>query len=62
MDLVLPGIGLTFWMCLVFGILLFLLKKFAWKPILSTLKERENSISEALLSAEKAKEQILNVL
>ncbi len=58
MDLVLPGIGLTFWMCLVFGTLLFLLKKFAWKPILTTLQERENSIAEALSSAEKAKQQM----
>lgn len=58
MELVLPGIGLTFWMVLVFGMLLFLLKKFAWKPILSALSERENSIEEALKSAEHAKEQM----
>jgi len=58
MDLVLPGIGLTFWMCLVFGLLLFLLKKFAWKPILTALNERENSITEALKSAEHAREQM----
>ncbi len=58
MELVLPGIGLTFWMVLVFGLLLFLLKKFAWKPILSALKERENSIEEALKSAESAKDQL----
>ena len=58
MELVLPGIGLTFWMVLVFGLLLFLLKKFAWKPILSALKERENSIEEALKSAEAAKDQL----
>ncbi len=58
MDLVLPGLGLTFWMVLVFGLLLFLLKKFAWKPILSALNERENSIEEALKSAEQAREQM----
>ena len=58
MDLVLPGLGLTFWMVLVFGLLLFLLKKFAWKPILTALHERENSIEEALKSAEFAREQM----
>lgn len=58
MDLVLPGVGLTFWMLLVFSILLFLLKKFAWKPILTALNEREHSIDEALKSAEQAREQM----
>jgi len=54
-PLVLPQIGLIFWTCLVFCILLFLLKKFAWKPILSAVKERESKIEEALESAENAK-------
>ncbi len=58
MDLVLPGLGLTFWMVLVFGLLMFLLKKFAWKPILTALHERENSIEEALKSAETARGQM----
>lgn len=58
MDLVSPGLGLTFWMVVVFGLLLFLLKKFAWKPILTALHERENSIEEALKSAEYAREQM----
>lgn len=58
MELVLPGLGLTFWMVLVFGILVFLLKKFAWKPILTALSERENSIEVALKSAEQAREQM----
>lgn len=58
MELVLPGIGLTFWMVLVFSALMFLLKKFAWKPILNTLTERENSIDQALKSAELAREQM----
>lgn len=58
MELVLPGLGLTFWMLLVFSALLFLLKKFAWKPILSALSEREHSIDEALKSAEQAREQM----
>lgn len=55
MGLVTPGIGLVFWTTLSFLIVLFLLKKMAWKPILSSLKEREESITEALKAADKAK-------
>lgn len=58
MDLVTPGLGLLFWMTLSFGLVLLLLKKFAWKPILSGIKERETSIEEALNLAEKAKEEM----
>lgn len=58
MELVQPGIGLVFWMLLSFTLLLIILRKFAWKPILSALKERENSIENALQSAQKAKEQM----
>ena len=55
MQLVTPDIGLLFWMLLSFGIVFFLLKKFAWKPILNMLNEREHSIEQALRSADKAK-------
>ena len=58
MELVTPGIGLLFWMLLSFAVVLFILKKFAWKPILKALKEREDSIEDALESAEKAKEEM----
>ncbi|MCK5822797.1 MAG: F0F1 ATP synthase subunit B [Bacteroidales bacterium] len=58
MELVTPGLGLFFWMVVSFSIVLFLLGKFAWKPILNALKERENSIDEALQSAEKAREEM----
>jgi F-type H+-transporting ATPase subunit b len=58
MKLVTPDIGLLFWMLVSFSLVLFLLKKYAWKPILSSLKERENSISDALNSARKAKEEM----
>lgn len=58
MQLVTPGIGLVFWMTLSFGILFLILKKFAWKPILGMLAEREKSISDALNAAEKAKEEL----
>lgn len=55
MDLLLPGVGLIFWTALAFFIVLFLLKKFAWKPIISGLNERESNINEAIQSAEKVK-------
>lgn len=55
MELVKPSIGLIFWMVVSFSIILFLLKKFAWKPILGMIKEREESIENALAAAEKAK-------
>ncbi|MBA3705034.1 MAG: F0F1 ATP synthase subunit B [Bacteroidetes bacterium] len=58
MELVKPAFGLIFWMCISFGIILFILKKFAWTPILNMLSERETSIQNALDSAEKAKEEM----
>jgi len=58
MELVSPGIGLLFWMVLSFGTVLFILGKYAWKPILKALKNRENSIHEALRAADKAKEDM----
>lgn len=58
MDLVTPSIGLVVWTTLCFGILLFLLGKFAWKPILGAIAERENSIESALLRAEAVKEEM----
>jgi F-type H+-transporting ATPase subunit b len=58
MELVKPAFGLIFWMCISFGIILFILKKFAWAPILKMLNERETSIQNALDSAEKAKEEM----
>ena len=58
MGLVLPDYGLLFWMMLTFLVVLFLLKKFAWKPILGSLKEREDSISDALKAADKAREEM----
>jgi F-type H+-transporting ATPase subunit b len=58
MDLLLPGEGLLFWQAVVFILLFIFLAKFAWKPILSSLKEREESIQQALDSAVKAKEEM----
>jgi F-type H+-transporting ATPase subunit b len=58
MNLVTPDFGLLFWMLLSFTILLFLLKKFAWKPIVDILKSRDESIEKAPLSAENAKKEL----
>ena len=58
MELVSPGIGLIFWMTLSFGIVLFILGKFAWKPILNSLREREDTIDEALNMANKTREEM----
>jgi F-type H+-transporting ATPase subunit b len=58
MDLVTPEFSLVIWMLISFSILVFILGKFAWKPILNALKERENSIESALQSAEEAKAEM----
>ena len=58
MDLVTPGIGLIFWTTLFFLILLFILGKFAWPAILTAIRARNESIKQALDSAEKAKEEM----
>lgn len=61
MGLVTPGLGLLIWMSLSFLIVLFLLKKFAWKPILSSLSERENKIDDALKAAERAEQRMKEI-
>ncbi|WP_347839106.1 F0F1 ATP synthase subunit B [uncultured Draconibacterium sp.] len=58
MELINPNSGTIFWMIIAFGVVLFVLKKFAWKPILAALKEREDSIASALNSAEEAKKEV----
>ena len=52
------SLGLFVWHSLIFIALIFLLKKFAWKPILDTINEREDGIKNALESAEKAREEM----
>ena len=54
-PLVTPGLGLIFWSALTFIIVLVVLSKYAWKPILNAVKERELSIERALSQAEKAR-------
>ena len=55
------SLGLFFWMLVIFVALIFLLKKFAWKPILDAVNEREEGIKNALLSAENAKKEMQNL-
>ena len=50
--------GLFFWQSLIFLLLIFLLRKFAWKPILDAVNEREQGIKDALLSAEAARKEM----
>lgn len=52
------SIGLFFWQSLVFIILIFLLRRFAWKPILNAVNEREESIEGALKAAEQARQEM----
>ena len=61
MELIKPEFGLIFWTGLSFLILLFVLKKFAWKPILNSVNTREKSILDALASAEAAKKEMENL-
>ena len=58
MELVKPAIGLIFWMCVTFSILVFILTKFAWKPILSMIKEREQTIENSLNEENKARAEM----
>ncbi|MCL4117200.1 UNVERIFIED_CONTAM: hypothetical protein GTU68_045256 [Idotea baltica] len=61
MDLITPELGLIFWTTLSFVILVFLLGKFAWKPILKSVNDREEGIKDALASAEKARLDMENL-
>lgn len=54
--------GLSFWTLVVFGILLFLLSKFAWGPILGAVQAREEGIQSAIDSANSANEEAAKLL
>ena len=58
MELVTPSIGLVFWTLVAFLFLLLLLRKFAWKPIMGAIHDREQYIDEALNKAELAKKEM----
>ena len=55
------SLGLFFWQLIIFVGLVLLLKKFAWKPILNAVNEREEGIRSALLSAENARNEMQNL-
>jgi F-type H+-transporting ATPase subunit b len=58
MELIKPQLGLIFWMTISFLTVLFILGKFAWPMILKSLKDREESIANALNAAKLAKEEM----
>ena len=58
MDLLTPEFGTIFWAVIGFSLVFIILTKFAWKPLLKGLKERDNSIAQALQAAEIAKRDV----
>jgi F-type H+-transporting ATPase subunit b len=58
MQLLTPGIGLIFWTLLAFLIVFFILKKFAWKPILDSLNLREKGIADSLSTAARVRQEM----
>ena len=58
MQFILPNLGLFFWTSILFLVFFFILRRFAWGPILSALKEREESIENSLQQAQKAREDM----
>lgn len=62
MDLITPDLGLIVWQLIGFAILFFILAKFAWKPILSALDEREGTIEASLSEAENARMEMENLV
>lgn len=61
MELLTPDLGLIVWQLVVFGILFFVLAKFAWKPIVNSLHEREQSIDDALEMAAKTRQEMTDL-
>ena len=61
MDLLTPGVGLIFWQAVVFLVLVFALSKMAWKPILNSLKQREETIQGSFDAADKARQQMASM-
>ena len=58
MDLITPQFGLFFWNVIAFAIVFLILKKFALKPILNSLNERESGIADSLATAERVKAEM----
>jgi len=58
MELLSPHLGLILWTLVAFIVVLYILGKYAWKPILKSLDEREKNISDSILSAENMKKEM----
>lgn len=58
MELITPSLGLLFWTAIIFVVLMLILSKFAWKPIVSALEEREKFIADSLSQAQLAKDEM----
>jgi F-type H+-transporting ATPase subunit b len=58
MEIIMPEIGVIFWTFLSFLVVFFILRKFAWKPIINMLNERDQSIEQALSSADSARKEM----
>lgn len=61
MQLLQPSLGLIFWTAVIFLLVLFILRKYAWKPILQALDEREQTIDDSLKTAERMKQDMVNM-
>lgn len=58
MEIIQPQLGLFFWTGIIFLVFFFLLRRFAWKPIINALNQREQTIEESLMQAQKAREEM----
>ncbi len=58
MELVTPNLGTIFWMVIIFWLVVVILRKFAWKPILNAMNDREQSIENALSAAQSARKEM----
>ena len=61
MELIKPDLGLLIWMIFSFSIVLYVLLRFAWRPILKALRDRERAISKSLLAAQRAKDEMAKI-
>ena len=58
MELITPGLGLIFWMAISFGLVLLVLRKYAWRPILGAIRARERTIARSLINAKRMEEEM----
>ncbi|MDR4988897.1 MAG: F0F1 ATP synthase subunit B [Bacteroidales bacterium] len=58
MELLMPGLGLIFWMTVAFGFVMLILKKYAWKPILNVLHQREIKLAQSFSDAKRIEQEM----